>query len=166
MATPLRPRLRLRLALLRGAPPTRGPPRQSPAPPPFPREGPGIGAAPQGLRPDSRTLSRGAPYKGMVGAERAAAAGRPRPSGPPPASGVAELRPSAGSPQRGGISSPRAAPESGETPLPASLPAARTPNFPFTRTQPKPSSASSPEFRRTSRIQTPKIHQETGVPLD
>lgn len=85
MATRLGPRLRFLLVFLQEARPPR-PRRQSSAPPPFPREGPGIGAAPQGLRPDSRTLSRGAPYKGMVGAERAAAVHWPRPSGPPPAS--------------------------------------------------------------------------------
>lgn len=85
MATPPRPRLRLLLVLLQEAPPPRLH-RQSPAPPPFPREGPGIGAAPQGSRPDSRTLSRGAPYKGMVGAERAAAVSGPAPRARPPAS--------------------------------------------------------------------------------
>lgn len=85
MATQLRAGLWPLLVLLREAPPPR-PLRQGPTPPPFPREGPGIGAAPQGLRPDSRTLSRGAPYKGIVGAERATALDWPRPQDPPPAS--------------------------------------------------------------------------------
>lgn len=68
----------LLLVPLRDAPPPL-PRRQDPAPPPFPREGPGIGAAPQGLQPDSGALTLGAPYKGMVGEEREAGISGPTP---------------------------------------------------------------------------------------
>lgn len=78
MAAPLKPGPPLLLVLLRDAPPSQ-PRRPDPAPPPFPREGPGIGAAPQGLQPDSGALTRGAPYKDMVGAERAAGISGPAP---------------------------------------------------------------------------------------
>ncbi|XP_013838808.1 atherin-like isoform X2 [Sus scrofa] len=113
MAAPFRSEPPFLLVLLRYAPPPQ-PRRQDPAPPPFPREGPGIGAAPKGLRPDSRALTPGAPYKGMVGTEREAGVGAP----PPGAASrlvSAERRPSAESPQLGGFSLPPAALESDKT---------------------------------------------------
>lgn len=113
MAAPFRSGPPFLLVLLRCAPPPQ-PRRQDPAPPPFPREGPGIGAAPEGLRPDSRALTPGAPYKGMVGTEREAGVGAP----PPGAASrlvSAERRPSAESPQLGGFSLPPAALESDKT---------------------------------------------------
>lgn len=57
--------------------PAPAPPSPRPAPPPFPREGLGIGVEPPGSRLDSRALTPGAPYTGMVGAESAARVGGP-----------------------------------------------------------------------------------------
>lgn len=80
MAARLRPGMPLLLVrLLDAPPPAPAPSRPRPSPPPFPREGPGIGAAPPGLRLDSQSPAPGAPYKGMVGTECGAGVGGPAP---------------------------------------------------------------------------------------
>lgn len=158
MATQLRAGLWLLLVLLREAPPPR-PLRQGPTPPPFPREGPGIGAAPQGLRPDSRTLSRGAPYKGIVGAERATALDWPRPQDPPPASEGRSSAPPQDHLSRAGYPYLKQC-ERGETPAFPGLPAGCSP---FTVTGRSQISVPSPprNSRESKKIQTTKTHQET-----
>lgn len=103
MAAPLRPWLPLLLVPLRDAPPLPPTNEIPPNPTPIPKGGAWDWAALRGLRLDSQTLTPGAPYKGMVGADvRLDRGPRPRAASRP---GSAELRPSAESPQGRGLTS-------------------------------------------------------------